>query len=550
MTGAVPVECRCGELISVAPTELGHPRICEACGRSFLAWPREEDVRRSAPPTWFVRVGDHELGPFHRAEIDRLVAEGRVQRDTQVRRDREDPWIAAAEAGLVDRDAPVVATPVAAPLPVAAPIAEPVPVVAPLPPGGTRARTRRRSARPAAVATAPRSRRTTVLAVVVAVAIVGVGLGAWAALRSGSGEGEGAPLPVAADGTAGDGPTTPCEPPRALDEATARAAASVVRVKGRHGQAAGFVVAPGVVATSRRMLADERLEDVRLEPAGPGAPPPTLLYVDPELDLAFLDLDGDGQPISLATKVTLAPGTEVGLLAYPPDADVAAGPPLLTKGACRARVLVAGRPHNLIEIPADSPCSGCPVLDTSGDAIGMVTCVAAAESGQCVFIPLSSIKSALDHALALPEEERQRVAVHHGLARLARRIWRATKALGEVGQETLATIRESIARGEEPAVGLAAAKEQREAKLQAVDAELPAGMSEELDTVLASPSLHPLTVRRMKRLHAAYEGLRAHLADPPTTLSNYNRRQEHWAYEANTAGRELLEADGIRIEGE
>ena len=54
----------------------------------------------------------------------------------------------------------------------------------------------------------------------------------------------------------------------------------------------------------------------------------------------------------------------------------------------------------------------------------------------------------------------------------------------------------------------------------------------------------------MKRLQAASDGLRAHLADPPTALQDYRRRQEHWAYEANTAGRELLEADGLRLEGE
>ena len=543
MTSAVPVQCTCGHTSTVEPTALGRPRLCEACGHSFVAWPLDKDIQENAPPTWFVQVGSHELGPFHLAEIDRLVSEGRVTADTLVRRHAQDPWITALAAGLADEAA--APPPVATPLPVAAPLAEPLPVAAPVVEGGRRPASRR--------SRAPREtkKRTPLVAIGIAAAIVVVGLGAWAALQSGSSSDDGR-VETAGDGTdeagSGDTATTPDGP--ALDEQMARAAASVVRVKGRLGAATGFVVAPGILATSRKLLADERLEDVQLEAAQQAAGSPKLRYIDPELDLAFFELDDALAPISLATKVSLAPGTEVRVLGFSPTTAPAGATPNITRGACRSRVLLAGQPHNLIEVPAESPCSGCPVLDGEGGVIGMVTCVDAAESGQCVFIPLSSLKASLDHALALPDGERERIVALHRLGRLGRKLWTALRSYSDVGQTYLVAMQDAVAKGQDPAEGIEAVRKDAETRLETIDKDLPGDLAEQVESALGDPTLHNLTKRRMKRLQAAFDGLRAHLADPPTALQDYRRRQEHWAYEANTAGRELLEADGLRLEGE
>ena len=84
---------------------------------------------------WYFRVAELEYGPFSVDELIQQAAEGKIQRETELRKG-DGPWVAARKvAGLFDRAAQLPPTPTVAPaapppLPDPSPAAEPPPLFA------------------------------------------------------------------------------------------------------------------------------------------------------------------------------------------------------------------------------------------------------------------------------------------------------------------------------------------------------------------------------------------------------------------------------------
>jgi S1-C subfamily serine protease len=205
-------------------------------------------------------------------------------------------------------------------------------------------------------------------------------------------------------------PIKPIAPPdgsAATTQAVADAAGSIVKITGvsdacQQGQeGSGWVIAPGKIVTNAHVVAG--LDKVTLRPRGTGRTyAGTVVLFDPDRDLAVIDApDLTARPLPLGPA--LASGTSAVVAGFPLD-----GP--YNVGAARVRdVLLAngadiyGKPgierqiYSLYAVVRPGN-SGGPLLDTSGEVVGIVFAKSLDDPNTGYALTLTEARPVLDRA--------------------------------------------------------------------------------------------------------------------------------------------------------
>ncbi|MGE0191122.1 MAG: trypsin-like peptidase domain-containing protein [Planctomycetota bacterium] len=568
MSAAVPVQCTCGQRGTAQPAELGRQRLCARCGKHFLLWPADVAPKPSASAVWRLQVGSHELGPFEPDELRQFVHEGRITPEMLVRRGTSGPWTPARLVrGLLD--APPPAPPPPAPTPVPT----------------TRAATTRAATTRAAMRHAGRGRsapqrggRRRGLAAELArqpAVLLGLVVGVLALVAAGlvlstrsTSSPPVEPTPVATTAPPGSTPSapppgaapTPKPPPApsppqklSMKQLAERASPSVAVVQGRRGSGSGFLVAPGILATNRHVIEDELIANVRLqfpdaEKRLRGSYGVGLRYVDPELDLAFLDIQIDLPPLALAARQPFVRGAEVAVIGSPGALDGQILQNALARGLLSTQVQVEGQDYWQMDVAVNPGNSGGPVFDEMGQVIGVVTLKDMTKDGLGFCIPLGLLKDSLARAKTVDEAERARLGSRHRLAVIARSLLMALKGYDTASTIYLTAMQSAVAAGQEAAVGLNVAQSHVDELMMRMDGYLLVDVREHAPKLLADASLGPTTLKRVDRLYKAYTGIRRHVLSPVATLPEFKKGHEYWSYEARSVERDFAGAEGIRVE--
>jgi serine protease Do len=167
----------------------------------------------------------------------------------------------------------------------------------------------------------------------------------------------------------------------------------VVKTAGRTGEdrglGTGFVIAAdGLIATNFHVIGEDR--DFRVEFAdGRSFRPTEILATDRAADLAIVRVDGtDLPPLDLGDSAQLVDGQAVFALGNPLGLEFS-----VTKGIVAARRVLKERSMIQVAIPIEPGSSGSPLLDLSGQVIGIL---AIKSSGALGFaVPVNDLKRLL-----------------------------------------------------------------------------------------------------------------------------------------------------------
>ena len=133
----------------------------------------------------------------------------------------------------------------------------------------------------------------------------------------------------------------------------------------------GFVVATGRVVTNAHVA--QGCAEVRVRAAGGRELPATVAASDPERDLALLAVQGDpGPALAFRAGPELRRGEEVVTYGFPLAGLLSSGP-TLTTGEVSALAGLRDNPRQFqISAPVQPGNSGGPLLDRSGNVVGIV----------------------------------------------------------------------------------------------------------------------------------------------------------------------------------
>ena len=355
---------------------------------------------------WYYRAMTAELGPFAPSEMRQFAERGVIAPNTEVRKGTQGPWVEAVKVkGLF---------PGRAESPPARPNPPPAPHVKTPPAKPLAAVTKDHRGQQRKLAIKP---GVTIAGITIGLLVIGVltvFFGGWLDKRQ--------TVPAAsaqrqvATQSAVPSPTAPRPastvsavpssarsvpaPGLSTEEMIARSEASVALISTDHSVGTGFLLQAKIVATNKHVIVGADSEPIRVHfPSadernrGPFAG--RLLYQDPTKDLAFLYVDTDLNPLTLAQKYEFRRGQEVVVIGNPGVKNDLILKNAISKGVMSTETTIEGQPYYQLGISINPGNSGGPVLDAVGEVIGVITLKAVNKEGLGFCIPLAQLQDAL-----------------------------------------------------------------------------------------------------------------------------------------------------------
>lgn len=357
---------------------------------------------------WYYRSASAELGPFAPSEMRRFAAKGVITPETQVRKGAEGQWGDAAQVkGLFAPQETATGPP-------------PVPVERP-PANLQSAKPPAELAVARAVASSKNGLRKKIAAIVaatvagvlaggaIAVVLFGrsnapqqaaaISAPATSASKAAVSPSETAPSPSAGALSTTRAPIP--ERPLTTEEVVARCEGSVALIVGRRSSGTGFLAQPNLVATNKHIIAGESIDSVKVyfpsaDEAHRGPATAKALYADPARDIAFLRVETDLKPLSLARNYRFRRGQEIVVIGNPGVHNELVLQNAISKGVMSTETTIDGQPYYQLGISINPGNSGGPVFDMAGHVIGVVTLRAVQEEALGFCIPVTAIQDAME----------------------------------------------------------------------------------------------------------------------------------------------------------
>ena len=227
--------------------------------------------------------------------------------------------------------------------------------------------------------------------------------------------------------------------PKSIEEIVKQSENSVARIKTWGGSGSGFLIRPNVVVTNKHVIENEFLEFVEITfPSAPEAergPHKTkLLYIDPEWDIAFLEVQTPLPPLPLAFPHQFGRGRDIVVIGSPGAASVAGGvlENAISIGVLSSQAEVRGQMYYQSNVSTNPGNSGGPVINRYGEVIGMHTLGLGRTGvmGIAFCISINDVMASLLEMEELTDEEKD----GHGATHQARvnSIHRASVAFGKL----------------------------------------------------------------------------------------------------------------------
>jgi len=477
---------------------------------------------------WFFKSMSAELGPYTPAEMKRFAEMGRIDPDTLVRKGREGKWVAAERVkGLFAQVAnrpqapPSVAPKTPSPSPTTPP---PSVIVRQSPP---------RVPDPPKAASIRLSQGK--LLAIIGSGVGGVALVVILVLFMLSGGEEAGPTDAVGGGTTAtnpsDGTESPDNRPTRLttEQVVAQAEPSVAFIKGRFSSGTGFIVRPGIVATNKHVIAAELIDHIKVHfpsatAAERGPFSAQLLYKDPERDLAFLSVGTSLPALKVAPQHSFRRGQQVIVIGNPGVGEELVLQNAISQGVMSTRAEIKGQEYYQLGISINSGNSGGPVLDTSGQVIGVVTLKASEQEGLGFCIPLPQLNAAVAALDKLSSQEIAAIRSQHRL-RVVFTFVTVTGELYKTGMQAYTSAMEfALNKGVSVNIGLQAVRGEVEGKLSAYDQVLIGDLKQEVSRITTDPNIPEATRQRFVDLWTNYLELKSYVDEPRGNFDTYKAK--------------------------
>jgi S1-C subfamily serine protease len=195
-------------------------------------------------------------------------------------------------------------------------------------------------------------------------------------------------------------------------EAIEKVKKSTALFERKDGWGTGFVIRPGIVMTNFHVIAGAPLDELKVsfvsvDDTAPAGLKPTLLYCNPERDLALLRVDTDRPPLDMCPTGTELTGLDVAIVGNPKGDGGQASINKVTTGTLAAPVRRnAGWTYYELQCEAFFGNSGGPVVDRkTGKVVGIIQSILGDGKSKSYCIPFGEAARALDRLPASKEGE-------------------------------------------------------------------------------------------------------------------------------------------------
>jgi S1-C subfamily serine protease len=322
----------------------------------------------------------------------------------------------------------------------------------------------------------------------------------------------------------------PAEPetPKVLSakEIAARAAPSVALLEGKNGSGTAFLIDRQVLATNRHVIDEElpRHLHARFPDADRslrGIYGVNLLYVDPDLDLAFLTVDIELPPLEVARDHRFVRGQEITVIGSPGLGDGQILQNAISRGLLSTETTIEGHSYYQIDASINPGNSGGPVFDEQGHVIGVVTLKAWGKEGLGFCLPIGGVLESLERARNVSVAETQALRARHRMRVVSYAVLRCSRAYAIAGRVYVRAMESAMEEGVDLNVGLRAAQAAMRSYLLRLDGGLLPDMNEEAEKIPKDRALEGPARERFEALWRVYVGLKDHIDSPHGTFDTY-----------------------------
>lgn len=241
--------------------------------------------------------------------------------------------------------------------------------------------------------------------------------------------------------------------PMTTEEIIRNSERAVVMIKGATSSGTGFVIDRNLIVTNKHVIRGESLSALEVyfpsEPtSGKGPFKTTLVYEDPRLDLAVLEIDRpEVRPLRLANSTEFRRGLDVVVIGSPGLDQQTVLENAVSRGILSTTANLDGIEYHQLSIAVNPGNSGGPVLDDQGCVIGVVTLKSPTKEAVAFSIPSADLKKCLGLVKQQSAAERETVQRNHTIRSITTRIIKRERINERIMSLYAEGMRASIAAG-------------------------------------------------------------------------------------------------------
>jgi S1-C subfamily serine protease len=278
----------------------------------------------------------------------------------------------------------------------------------------------------------------------------------------------------------------------ASEELVAECAPSVAIVRGKVSSGSGFLVAPRLLATNAHVIAGEFIDQLEVHfpsaPEGKRGPfPATLLATDPKRDLAFLSVASDLPPLKLADGYTFKSGQEILVIGSPGFRAGVFLQNAVNRGLMSVLLRMEGQLYYQVGVSVNPGNSGGPILDMTGQVLGVVTMKSREKDGIALCVPLEDVQSGLRQARAPDATAVAAARARHRAGAVNERLSHLTGLYVSGLDAYVRSMEAAMAAHRDPSEGLNRAVQDLAAQSRSMTAQLATGVDARARQVTADP---------------------------------------------------------------
>ena len=311
-----------------------------------------------------------------------------------------------------------------------------------------------------------------------------------------------------------------------VEEVASKTEASIAFIEGGTGSGTGFLIHDGILATNRHVINEEFIEQLKIHfpsaPAGEQGPfTAELIYKDPDKDLAFLKVETSLPPLTTPAQHSFRRGQDVIVIGNPGIGDQVLKNAVNT-GNLSTEVMLDGQQYYQLGISINGGNSGGPVLDMSGEVLGVATLGWNGKEGLAACVPLPQLTEALAKARNISESEIAVIRSEHRLGVVVRTVSIMTDAY-ETGMRTyLDSMVNASKAGKTDSSGLEQVRDDVSKELLRMnDLFVDADVSREASRVSSDSNIPERVREQFAELWTNYKEMKSNVENPRPDLSAF-----------------------------